>query len=1356
MRLAKLTLTGFKSFADRTEFTFDEPVTGIVGPNGCGKSNVVDAVKWVLGERSSKSLRGKEMIDVIFAGSAARKPLGMASVVLTFENPMVDSAAGELRYGDHPEAIEEGDAPAAELPTETDSQAEEGAGVEDDAADAFLERRGRIPRALPIDADTVDVERRLYRDGTSQYLINGKRCRLRDIRDLFLDTGIGADAYSIIEQGKVDAMLLASPQERRTIFEEAAGVAKFKQRKIEAERKLERTEANLVRTREQLANTERRLRLVKGQAAKARTFQKLDADYKALRAAVAFDQYDDLRKRLEGLTSRIADLEGKREQAESLLRSLEAARQETEVRIAELTQAQRRADSEKQSAEHEARSAEQRRSMATSAMEDGKRQLAHDEQTLATAQTALGELDKQINDQSELIAELAEQVQSRERELAELTERRAAAQRAVADLRGGLNEKRAAAADIDRQRTAIQASLEADARRAASMRESLSKLAGRAASTKEERAGLEAERSGVSGLAKAARNRVGVLEKLLAEAEEASQRLSGDRRRIADALNELEQEHVRLQTRHGALMEMEQQHVGLGAAVRQVLADRAERRGFSSVLAVLAEVIETDAEHASAAEAGLGGHVQALLTRSMSEGPSADELARLPGRVAFVPLRSVGRSAGSSAGLPGAPAEERAAHDATMALAEAGRITALRGVVRVRAELPESVDRGEVEALLDSLLGRTFLVKDLDAAMMLAAGPCAGLAARFVTEDGSVVQPDGSIVAGPMTTSGDEAQGGGVLQRHSELTALAERLAGLATQLDDRRASLLEVDAEAARVSEQLAGLRSRLAGTNRELAEHEAKAERLAAQIERLDREQANLREEIDQLTKRCEAIDQEQAEQRGKAASLYRLYEELIGAAAEIEARVEAAQSDAEAAAERLTSARVEVGRLNEQAQAARREKNRLETMRDETERRRRQAAEQIERRTGALAEHERTVAEAEGAIERSRGVIEQAAAKLAEVSEQLAAAQGRAANLGEKLGMARQRSSSVERDWHALEVSRREVEVKRENLEDRTQEDLGIALAAEYGDYRAMMADGDVAKPDQEEAARDIETLRAEIKRLGNVNLDSIEEESQLESRNEELIRQVADIDEARAKLTELIERLGKASRERFQTVFTTIQKNFSAPDGMFRQLFGGGRAEVRLMPLIKEIDGQKVQTDEIDWLESGVEVIARPPGKEPRTIDQLSGGEKTMTAIALLLAIFKTKPSCFCILDEVDAALDESNVDRFCRVIHRFLDHSHFIVITHHKRTMQAADQLYGVTMQERGVSKRVRVKLDQVAADGAIKAGAGQDEEPAEPAIEEEPVHANGHAEGGPVRPSGALRRALGAMREEAVEPASGR
>jgi chromosome segregation protein len=343
------------------------------------------------------------------------------------------------------------------------------------------------------------------------------------------------------------------------------------------------------------------------------------------------------------------------------------------------------------------------------------------------------------------------------------------------------------------------------------------------------------------------------------------------------------------------------------------------------------------------------------------------------------------------------------------------------------------------------------------------------------------------------------------------------------------------------------------------------------------------------------------------------------------------------------------------------------------------------------------------------------DEANVRIAQVAELLARAAatttelaGRCTQLGESLQICRHRVQVLERDFHSLEVSRRELEVKRENTQERCLQELSRDLGAELAEYRALVADAGVARVEHAEAQRAIDDFRDAIKRLGNVNMDALQEELTLQGQNESLVKQVADIESARGQLVTLIEQLNLVSKERFGGIFKTIQEQFGSETGMFRKLFGGGRAEVRLMPLVKEVeqpDGSitKVETDEIDVLESGVEVIAKPPGKEPRAISQLSGGEKTLTAVALLLSIFRSKPSCFCVLDEVDAALDEGNVGRFNNAIRDFTDQSSFIVITHNKRTMQNADRLYGVTMQERGVSTRVSVRFEQVGKDGSIQA-----------------------------------------------------
>jgi chromosome segregation protein len=1309
MRLCKLTLSGFKSFADKTEFSFDDPITGIVGPNGCGKSNVVDAIKWVLGERSSKSLRGKEMTDVIFAGSGGRKPLGMASVTLSFENPVLSRSAP----GDAGSVVA---ANSDDLGAEMDSGSDQSAAPSPTSAEPEHElvlTSRKSNRGLPVDSDVVDVERRLYRDGTSQYLINGKRCRLKDIVDLFMDTGIGADAYSIIEQGKVDKMLLASPLERRTIFEEAAGVAKYKARRIEAQRKLERTEQNLTLTREQLATTDRRLKLVKGQAAKARTFKQLDGEYRALRCVVALDSYDDLIQRLGGLTSQLTDLDDKRRRASELLAQLEAGKQEAEIRKGELAGSQRRLEAASAGARHAEASSKQRQEMLSRSISEAQSQSVLDAQQLEAVDKWIAEILSSIEDQNGLVATLSQELHSAEGTLLSLGESRAELQSRLGEVRGEQSQKRSAAANIDRERTGLLAAVESDRRRSASMREQMTALARKASVTRDELASVEQARASAKATHERVKSELASAEAGLAETKADGSRLGEDRALLTRKLSELQQAFVRLDSRRATLQELQDNYAGLAEAVRFVLGRKsAGDERFAGVVGVLADLLDVEHEHAGLVERALGHRLQALVVESLAELPGPEALASLPGRVTFL--------LGSPIAGPSASRSDRAGSaDGGVGLKEllpevgddTGYLKRVRPLVRVKAGVERSAI---VEGLLDRLLSQTLLVRDMDSAVLLLAGPLAlARDARVLTGDGRVLEPDGRLLAGPTSNVGSEETGGesgGMLQRASELAALAAELVKLRAIINEDRELLRGRDSDAAAISAKEAELRAMVARLSRELVGAEAQVERSSAELARLQREQTSLSSEVQTLTERCGMVEQEQAGTLERAEKLRRLFEEQMALASELDQRVENVQKDADAALERLSGAKVLAGRINEQLAAAKREKGRVESSGDEAERRKRYLAAQVTQRRSVIAQYESELARAGEHMRAAASEALAAQEDLSVVARELAEVACVAANLGEKLGLARQHAAAVERDWHSVEVARREIEVKRESLEERFQQEMGLELPAAHAEYRQVLDDeefGPVVRVDHAVAVPRIEELRKAIKELGNVNLDSIEEELALSAKNELLIAQVADLDSARVQLVDLIEKLNAASQTRFKHTFEAIQEHFAASDGMFRQLFGGGRAEVRLMPVVREgPGGEKIVTDEIDWLESGVEVIAKPPGKEPRSINQLSGGEKTMTAIALLMSIFRSKPSCFCVLDEVDAALDEANVERFTSVLHRFLDTSHFIVITHRKRTMASADRLYGVTMQERGVSKRVTVKLDQVGDKGEIAGANG--------------------------------------------------
>ncbi len=1385
MRLAKLTLSGFKSFADHTEFTFDHAVTGVVGPNGCGKSNIVDAIKWVLGERSSKSLRGTEMIDVIFAGSAGRKPAGMASVKLTFENPVIergDDAVPTIAAEENPSLQDPGEA-AGQVETAADAPTEDGVAdsaptvnaaallEEDiDTGSTMIRRDLRRRRALPIDTDIVEIERRLYRDGASKYLINGRTARLRDIRELFLDTGIGADAYSIIEQGKVDAMLLASPQERRTIFEEAAGIARYKQRRIESERKLDRAETNLKSTREQLDNTERRLRIVRGQAAKARKFKELDEQLAAWRAALAFEQYDELEQRLLGLTSRQEDLSQQRDESGRLLGELETAKQEAELARHELADQHKGLEQELLTAQHTQQQATQRRGMLERSIEEASRQTAADKARLEDLEQRGRDTETAIADQKESIAAMGEQLAESDRRLQQAGTARAGVLEELNERRRALSEKNAAVSRIDRERIQITASVQADIKRADSIREQIANLADKAGRIESESATVAQNTQAAQAAAAAATEQVASLEAELKSREEQTGRLGADRKARAERASTLEQDLVRADSRRATLQEMVETRAGFAESVRKVLEMREAGEGFAGIIAPLADLVEiraeVDADAAAAVETALGADLQGLVVRAFAEIPSRDELAKLPGRVAFLPLGGKAATAEPLA-VEGVDAADPRSRVVSLRSLVKGRVaptdaTGVEGLEGEGASIDPAAE--QIDQLLDRLLADAVLVSDLDAALMLAAGPMRGRRTRFVTRDGAVLDSDGRVFAGPATADADAAAGG-LLRRRAELEQLSHLVDSLRVQLDSERTALKAVDEEAAAITAQAGQLRSQIAQQQRIALTEQNRLERLNADAARLTRDRHGLEQETRTLSERLAKLDADRASLEERASSLRRLQDEEAAAAAEMDAEIRKIQMRADAAQEQMTQAKVEVSRLTEQASAARRELSRLEVSRDEIGRHTRDVTAQLARLESRLVEHKAAIDEAAAQIEQAAAQIETLRTQIGEIETTLGDATVRVSELAEKVQAARQQFQALERDWHSLEVSRRECEVKRENLEERTQQEIAIDLKAEYADYRAMIEPGDVARVDVAEATSEIEALRDAIKKLGNVNLDALNEETNLEQQNENLIRQVADLDEARIQLTDLITRLNQVSRERFGEVFTKIQKNFGESDGMFRKLFGGGKAEVRLMPLIKEVENpdgsiSKVETDQTDLLESGIEVIAKPPGKEPRSISQLSGGEKTLTAVALLMSIFRSKPSCFCVLDEVDAALDEGNVGRFNGVVRQFTDLSHFIVITHNKRTMQNTDHLYGVTMQERGVSTRVAVRFEDVGKDGEIRRSQPAKEE----AREAELVgasnghtnghtngHANGHTNGDTQsesrREKSSVRAALAALRE---------
>ncbi len=1272
MRLAKVTLAGFKSFADKTEIVFDAPVVGIVGPNGCGKSNIVDAIKWVLGEQSAKSLRGGAMMDVIFNGSANRKPSGMAAVTLTFENTPGDDGT----------------------------------------------------RHLALDQDEVAVTRQLFRDGTSEYLVNSQRVRLRDVRELFMDTGIGTDAYSVIEQGKVDVLLQSNAVERRSIFEEAAGISRFKARKKEAIRKLERTERNLDMVRQRLEDTERRLRSVKMQAARARSFQEHNVRLRELQLSYALAEYHKLQTELSELNELLEQAEADRTAAARRLNEREEAIADAELEQQSVLAKQKRLDHDRLEQQSQKDQAQQRINFARSSLEEARRQTQRDTDRFEELTVNREKLTADHQEQTLLVERLAG-------EQSDCESRLESAQQEHSELQHGLNEKRSQLEDdkagiINLMRRTSQLhneinSLDAFETSLVSTREKLNERAGTVTEQLEKLLGSRDA---------ATAKRVEVKSLLEAEAiqfeqqTQLAERFDTEQRGLTQRLGDAKEKRSGLESRRGLLQEMQDKQEGVADPVKAVLAraasqDGEDRNTFGFVRGLLAELLETDVDRAAVVEAALGEYQQALIVNKLtdicSDNGGKTAVESLAGRVTFVSLDHppLPKQLGS---------EMRKVGDGRFV-----KLIAAVDLVRFPDWLGPVVWR---------LLGRTFVVENLTQALELRSQMPDGC--RFVTETGELLEADGRVFAGPLSGAA-----GGLISRRSELALLRIQIGELDESISRDTQSLSQLSDQAAHAEQVCNDLRQSIYEAKSMSAELGSKLEVLDEQVAGLEREQPVLAAETEQIHRQLKEADEKRAGHKTEA-------EQLEQDSAERQERIDTAQSQidglaaqAEAAREAVTAVRIESGKTAEQLASAQRQVRQVEIASADVDRQRKLIEDQLAGYHERIADFEQTEAQANEQAEQADRLLHGLITQCELAQRKADQANAALAELKTAVQAHRAEVEQADGELHKLQVRQRELEVKSDSVRQRGHEQLDLDVTEAYErvlagvsvndepsdadaggdeeDQAALRAlDGDESEGEagadaDDETADDmagrfdidwqaveteINELRGKIARLGTVNVDAIAEQDQLEGRQDELADQVGDIAQAKADLEKLIQQINDDSRKRFEDTFNTIKENFAGQDGLFRKLFGGGRADLFLQP---DEDGN------IDVLESGIEIRAKPPGKEPCSISQLSGGEKTMTAVALLMAIFKTKPSPYALLDEVDAALDEANVERFTQVIQSFLDVSHFIVITHHKRTMQMCDVLYGITQQERGVSKRVSVRFDQVSHDGRISDEAVRDQ-----------------------------------------------
>jgi chromosome segregation protein len=1190
MKIKKLELVGFKSFVDRTILHFDHDVLAIVGPNGCGKSNIVDAIRWCMGEQSARHLRGKSMEDVIFNGSETRAAHDFAEVTITFDN-------------DRP----------AELPLEYKDYAE------------------------------IAVTRRLHRTGESEYLINKTAVRLRDVTDLFLGTGAGTKAYSIVEQGKIGLIVSAKPEDRRLLIEEAAGITKFKSRKKQAEKKMELTQQNLLRVGDIVAEIERSLASLKRQAAKAERFVAYRSELEDLQLHEASHKYLELAGWLK--------LEGA--EVERLTQATEEARTELGAREAEL-----------EAARLEAHAAEELVDAAKNASFAAENSVRAEEAAIERARdrlTAIKEREQQAegerHEMSEQAARLTAErdVVAREVEALEdeegahverITEQEAcladyASAHAVADAR--VNERRGAIAKAQAEIATAEAQLAAFERRRGEMaarqekvrteRESLDVArVEHAARGKELARSIEEMREGrVTSAAEKAR-----LEQRLGELKHLA--LDGER-----ALDESKAELSKKRSRFTALEELRARLEGVGAGVRALMGTK-----DPCLAGLVADRVEAPKELTQALAGLLGSRLEDVVVNDVDR--AAELLAELAkkrqGRATIVPARPP-FVAGARAALP---ADEA-----------------------VVAHLADSLRYApEDEGLVRALVGDAVVVRDLPAALRLRA---AGSRATLVTVDGSVVHHDGRISGG----QGDELAAG-MLDNKREARQLGEEVARLDLVVSHHLAALQATRAELAQT------------GTALDRARHEAHTRELALVTAEKDLQKTE--SQLEHLGQRLAALANEGAELERALEEAGYERDEAVRTLGEAQARIESARLDlaqAESAlaeaAERLdaqrqavTACKVAIAGTREKLAAARGTATRLTRSADELRERGNRLEQELLEAARTFGETAAKVVEHKEELGRALDAERAAHEELTRVQrdfEQLRA------GLAEREGALRElrgRTSSLREELSSHEMQLRERQLAMEHLIGGVAEKFrGLHLPRVVGDYHMRLA------PDEISHAR-IDELARLIERMGSVNLDAMRELADAEQRFTFYTTQRDDLEKALADLTRAIQQMNRESRRLFQETFDAVNARFRE---VFPRMFRGGRAELRM-------------TNPEDLLETGIDIIAQPPGKKLSSIELMSGGEKALTATSLIFAIFQIKPSPFCILDEVDAPLDEANVARYNETVRSMTDRSQFILITHIKRTMQSADVLYGVTMGEPGVSKIVSVKLNETPAKRAAQ------------------------------------------------------
>jgi chromosome segregation protein len=1187
--LKALEIQGFKSFPDKTVLNFGEDITAIVGPNGSGKSNISDAIRWVMGEQNSRQLRGAKMEDVIFGGTEKRRAMGFAQVTLVIDN---------------------------------------------------------TEHIFNRDEAEVAVTRRYYRSGESEYYINRQSVRLKDVNELFMDTGMGREGYSIIGQGKIDEILSVRSDDRREVFEEAAGISKYRHRKEESERKLQRTEENLVRINDKITELELQVEPLRKQAETAKKYlvlrdelrtleisvwlenlQKLKADRLKLQADFETAQADQ--KKAQDELDRVY---AQAEECSRLLHENDCAAEEKRGRISALESA---------IGEHESAAA-----VARTTAQHHAETIERMDREMSESRSRTESLHEQMQVMARRMEEIDASARTLENEIAALCEEMRGSSDAAAAAAAQLEQLRrreaqevAGAAQAQAELSAITAGSDEIAQRTAELTEELTQSEEKLTQIRREAAQNEKELLSAREEEQAAANIIGG----------HSLKMEGRQRRAKESIeqkNQLSLQEKTISDRIRLLSEMEKEYEGFSKAVKIVMR-AAEARTLSGIHGPVGNLIHTDKDCSVAIEIALGGALQHIVVDTKNDGKNAIGLLkqRDGGRATFLPLDTIrGRS-----------------------LRENG-LENEYGFVGIASELVRC--DGRYGSVIENLLGATVVVEDLDCGIQMAKRHDNRF--RIVTLDGQVINAGGSM------TGGSVSRNAGILSRSGELEQLHKKLKKIQSQLQEATLLAESANRELQKAQYELEVARDQQRQANDRVLTLEGRKNHYDMLIESLEQQQESLRIQKENLQKRS-------TDDAGRMDTIRRTIADFTARAEETREEIEMLQRRQETArqglgemTDRLTEKKAQQAALSAEGESARRSMEDLSRLRESLE------GEHTDRES-LRAQMEQAMAQARAEEERQqqearelRGGIEEHRQALQKLSEEKMALETRRSQTDRLSRTCNDTLLNCEREVTRLEGKLNGSALEEKQILDKLWERYELS----HSDAQALRVELESVP----KATRRIGELNREIKGLGAINIGAIEEFDRVNTRYTYLSDQRNDVEKAKEELLGIIEEITKQMTEIFATQFEILKQSFQET---FLELFGGGRATLEL-------------EDENDILRCGIEIKAQPPGKQLKTLSLLSGGEKAFVAIALYFAILKVHPTPFCVMDEIEAALDESNVVRYARYMRRIAGKTQFIVITHRRGTMEEADVLYGITMQERGVSTVLTANLNELSKEMKIK------------------------------------------------------